>query len=177
MHEIDKTKLSDQTKFRLYEIKKIENYFINEINERESYSKKLNKYVTIFDYIDKILIVLSATSSGVSIISFTSIIGVPAGIASASFTLIFSITAGIIKKLLSATIKKRKKHDQILMLAKSKYNSIEALISQALNDIDISHGEFITILKEKDKYEKMKEDIKDKNEYKKQEIVKFSSIK
>ena len=74
MHEIDKTKLSDQTKFRLYEIKKIENYFINEINERESYSKKLNKYVTIFDYIDKILIVLSATSSGVSIVSITSII-------------------------------------------------------------------------------------------------------
>ena len=43
--------------------------------------------------------------------------------------------------------------------------------------MDISHKEFITILKEKDKYEKMKEDIKDKNEYKKQEIVKFSSIK
>ena len=177
MHEIDKTKLSDQTKYRLCEIKKIENYFINEINERESYSKKLSKYVTIFDYMDKILIVLSATSSGVSIISFTSIIGVPAGIASASFTLIFSITAGIIKKLLSTTIKKKKKHDQILMLAKSKYNSIEALISQALNDIDISHEEFITIFKEKDRYERMKENIKDKNEYKKQEIVKFSSIK
>ena len=89
----------------------------------------------------------------------------PAGIASASFTLTFSITTGIIKKLLSTTIKKNKKHDQILMLAKSKYNSIEALISQALNDIDISHKEFITILKEKDKYEKMKEDIKDKNEH------------
>ena len=158
----------------MYKIKKIkiENYFINKINEKKSYSKKLSKYVTIFDYIDKILIVLSATSSGVSSnISFTSIIGVPAGIASASFTLIFSITAGIIKKLLSTTIKKKKKHDQILMLAKSKYNSIEALISQALIDIDISHEEFITILKEKDKYEKMKENIKDKNEYKKQEIV------
>ena len=177
MHEIDKTKLSDQTKYRLCEIKKIENYFINEINERKSCSKKLSKYVTIFDYIEKILIVLSATSSGVSIISFISIIGVPAGIASASFTLIFSITAGIIKKLLSTTIKKKKKHDQILMLAKSKYNSIEALISQALNDINISHKEFITILKEKDRYERMKENIKDKNEYKKQEIVKFSSIK
>ena len=165
MHEIDKTKLSNQTKYRLYEIKKIENYFINDINERESYSKKLNTYVTIFDFIDKILIVLSATSGGISIISFTSIIGVPAGIASASFTLIFSITAGIIKKLLSTTIKKKKKHDQILMLAKSKYNSIKALISQALIDIDVSHEEFITILKEKGKYEKMKEDIKDKNEH------------
>ena len=165
MHEIDKIKLSDQTKYRLYEIKKIENYFINEINEEKSYSKKLSKYVTIFDYIDKILIVLSATSSGISIISFTSIIGVPAGIASASFALIFSITAGIIKKLLSTTIKKKKKHDQILMLAKSKYNSIKALISQALIDIDVSHEEFITILKEKGKYEKIKEDIKDKNEH------------
>ena len=176
MHEIDKTKLSDQTKFKLCEIKKIENYFINEINERKSYSKKLSKYVTIFDYIDKILIVLSATTGGISIISFTTTIGAPVGIASASFTLIFSITTGIIKKLLSTTIKKKKKHDQILMLAKSKYNSIEALISQALNDIDISHEEFITILKEKNRYEKMKENIRNKTEYKKQEIVKFSSI-
>ena len=63
------------------------------------------------------------------------------------------------------------------MLAKSKHNSIETLISQALNDMDISHKEFITILDEKNKYEKMKEDIKDKKEYKKQEIVKFDSIK
>ena len=61
------------------------------------------------------------------------------------------------------------------MLAKSKYNSIEVLISQALNDIDINHKEFITILKEKDKYEKMKEDMRQK--WIKQEIVKFSSIK
>ena len=68
MHEIDQTKLSDQTKYRLYEIKKIENYFINEINKRKSHSKKLHKYVTIFDYIDKILIVLSGTSSSVSFI-------------------------------------------------------------------------------------------------------------
>ena len=67
----------------------------------------------------------------------------------------FSTTVGIIKKLLSTTIKKKKKHDQILMLAKSKHNSIETLISQALNEIGISHKEFITILDEKNKYEKM----------------------
>ena len=177
MHEIDKIKLSDQTKLRLYEIKNIENYFINEINERKSYSKKLNKYVTIFDYIDKILIVLSATSSGVSIISFTSIIGVPAGIASTCFTLIFSITAGIIKKLLSTTIKKKKEHDQILMLAKSKCDSVETLISQAINYMDISHKELIIFLDKKDKYDRMKENIKDKNKYKKQKIIKFDNIK
>ena len=63
------------------------------------------------------------------------------------------------------------------MLAKNKLNSIESLISQALNAMEISHKEFITIFKEKDRYERMKENIKDKNEYKKQEIVKFSSIK
>ena len=122
MHEIDKTKLSDQTKFRLYEIKKIENYFINEINETKSCSKKLNKYVTIFDYIDKILIILSVTTGGVSIFSFSSVIGAPVGIASASFTLIFSLTTGITKKLLNITRKKRK--SMIKFLYWLKVNSI-----------------------------------------------------
>ena len=97
MHEIDKVKLSDQTKFKFYEIKNIESDFINEINKQKPYSKKLNRYVTIFDYIDKILIILSATAGGISIISFTIAIGAAAGIASASFTLIFSLTTGIIK--------------------------------------------------------------------------------
>ena len=76
---IDKTNLSEQTKFRLDEISKIENYFIEEINQRKLCSKKLSKYVAAFDYIDKILIVLSATTGGVSICSFTS---APVGIAS-----------------------------------------------------------------------------------------------
>ena len=53
-------------------------------------------------------------------------------------------------------------HDQIFMLAKSKFNSIEILISQALNDMEISHKEFITIFEEKDRYEKIKENIRDK---------------
>ena len=92
MHEIDKAKLPDQTKLRLYEIKNIDNYFINEINERKSYSKKLNKYVTIFDYIDKILIILSAITSGIPIVSFTSVIRTSVGIVSASFTLIFPLS-------------------------------------------------------------------------------------
>ena len=86
----------------------------------------MNKYVTIFNYIDKILIVLSATSGRVSI-SFSSVIRAPAGIASASFTLIFSLATGIVKKLLDITRKKKKKHDKILMLAKSKFNSIDSI--------------------------------------------------
>ena len=168
--------MSEQIKFRLDEISKVENYFIEEINQRKSCSKKLSKYVAVFDYIDQALIVLSATSGGVSIISFTSIIGAPVGIASASFTLIFSLTTGIVEKLLNITREKKKKLDKILMVAKSKLNSIETLISQALIDMDISHEEFITILKEKDKYEKMKDNLRNENE-KSYEIMRLSSVK
>ena len=99
---------------------------------------------------------MSATTSGISIISLTSVIGTSVGIVSASFTLIFSLSTGIIKKLLNMTRNKKKKHDKILILAESKFNSIETLISQALIDLDISHEEFKMILNEKDKYEKMK---------------------
>ena len=113
----------------MHQIKIIENDFINEINRHKLYSKKLNRYVTIFDYIDKILIILIATTGGISIISFTTAIGAPVGIASATFTLIFSLTTGIIKKLLDITRRTKKKHDQILMLAESKFNSIETLMS------------------------------------------------
>ena len=86
---IDRTNLTNQTKFRLDEMSKIENYFYHEINQRKSCSKKLSKYVAVFDYIDQALIVLSATSGGVSIISFTTIVGARVGIASASLTLFF----------------------------------------------------------------------------------------
>ena len=126
-------------------------------------NKKSSKYVTAFDYIDKILIVLSTKCGGVCIFSSVSVARAPVGIAGASFTLIFSLATGIKKKLLSITRNKRKKHDKIFVLAKSKLNSIETLVSQALIDMEISHEEFITIMKEKDKYEKMKENVRSVN--------------
>ena len=159
MNEINKINLSEQTKFRLSEIIGIGNYFHQEINQR-----KLRKYVTAFDYIDKVLIALSAASGGVSIVSFASIVGAHVGIASVSFTLIFSLTTGIVKKLQNITKTKKKKHDNILMLAKSKLSSIETLISQASIDREISNEEFITILKEKDKYEMMKDNLRSEDE-------------
>ena len=171
---IGKTYLSDQTKFRLDEISKTESYFIEEINQRKSCSQKLSKYVTTFDYIDKILIVLSATTRGASIILCTSVVGAPVGISSASFTLIFSLTTGILKKLLNMT--RKKKHDKVLMLAKSKLNSIGTLISQALIDLDKSHEEFIAILKEKDRYKMTKDNLRNKNG-ESYEIMRFNSVK
>ena len=123
-------------------------------------SENLSKYIAAFDYIDKTPIVLSATSGGISIISFTSVIGISAGLASTSFTLVFSLTTGIIKKLLKIARKKKKKHNKIVILAKNKLSSIETLMSQALIDLDISHEEFKTIVNEKEKYELMKESIR-----------------
>ena len=93
---IGKTNLTNQTKFQLDEISKIENYFIEVISQRKSCSKKLSKYVAAFDYIDKILIFLIATTGGVSICLITSVVGAPVATASASFTLIFSLTTGIV---------------------------------------------------------------------------------
>ena len=102
-----------------------------------------------FYYFDKTLIVLSVTSGGISIISFPSVIGVPAGIASAIFSLVLSLTAGIIKKLLEIARSKKKKHSKTVMLAKSNLNSIETLISPELIVLEISHEEFKTIINEK----------------------------
>ena len=147
--KINKTDLSEQTKFRLSEITGIENYFHQEINQRKLCFKKLSKYVTAFDYIDKILIVLSATTGWVSIISFTSNVGAPVGIASAGFTLIFSLMTEIIKKLLSTTRNKKKRHDKILILAKSKLSSIDTLVSKSLIDMEIRHENLLGCWKRK----------------------------
>ena len=86
----------------------------------------------------------------------------------------FSVTTGLIKKLLSKTRNKKKKYDQIFMLTTSKLNSIEALVSQALIDMGISHEEFIVIFKEEDKWEKMKENVRYVSE--KQENMKLNSV-
>ena len=119
---IDKANVTNQTKFRLDEISKIENYFIEEINQRKSCSRELSKYVAVFDYIDQALIVLGATSDGVSTILFTSLVGAPVGIARASLNLLFSLTTGIVKKLLNITRKRRK--SMIKFLCWLKVNSI-----------------------------------------------------
>ena len=100
--------------------------------------------------------------------------GAPVGIASASFIFIFSLTTRIVKKLLSITRNKKKKHDKILTLVKSKLSSIETIISQALIDMKISHEEFVTVLNERDKYEKMKESLKNVSE--KQGNIRLNSV-
>ena len=156
--------LTDVNKYRLDEMNKMKEYFNNEINERKDIIKKLNKYIVSCDYLDKIFIALPASFGTLSIASHATVIGISVGIAGSSLTLIFTISTGVNKSLLRVTKKSKKKRNKIIGLAKSKLNMIDTLLSSALNDSKISHEEFTNIITEKDKYENIKENIKDMTE-------------
>ena len=91
--------------------------------------------------------------------SHAAIVEIPVGIAGASLTLIFTVTTGIVKKLLNITRKKKKKHNKIIALARSKLNVIETLISRALTDFEISPEEFSKIIYENNNYEQIRNNI------------------
>ena len=116
----------DNQQFRLNKINEMKDYFIAEFRERELMSKRFSKYIASFDYFDKSLLVLSATSGSISIASFATVIGTPVGIASTSISLTFSLSTGLVKKLLKTTRNKNKEHNKIVTLVKSKLNSIES---------------------------------------------------
>ena len=94
-------------------------YFESEIKERNLAIKKLSKYITGFDYCDKILTVFLTVFSGVSILSHLKT-KKHTGLVSSILTLFFSLSTGIIKKLLYETKKRKKKHNKILYLGKNK---------------------------------------------------------
>ena len=153
--------LTDVNKYRLDEINEIRDYFNNEIKERKDTIKKLNKYLVSFDYLDKIFITLSASFGTLSIASYASVVGIPVGIVDASLTLVFTIGTGIGKSLLKLTKRRKKKHNKIIVLAKNILNTIDTLLSVALNDSEISHEEFSNIITEANIYENIKENIKE----------------
>ena len=104
---------------------------------------------------------MSASFGTLSIASYASVVGTPAGIAGSSLTLIFTIGTGISKSLLKVTKKRKKKHNKIIALAKNKLNTIDTLLSSALNDSEISHEEFSNIITEANSYESIKVNIKE----------------
>ena len=152
--------LTDVNSYRLNQIDKIRDCLNNEINERNTIIKKLNKYIVGFDYLDKIFIALSTSFGTLSIASHAAIVNIHAGIIGSSLTLKFTLGMGISKSLLKITKKRKKKHNKIIILAKNKLNKIETLLSNALDDSKISHEEFDSITTEKISYKNMKENIK-----------------
>ena len=106
-------------------------------------SKNLSKYNASIEYFNKSLIVLSVATDSISISSFATVIRAPVGMMSASFSFAFSITTGFVKKLLKTTRNKKKKHNKIIMLARSKLISIESKMYETLINNEISHENFI----------------------------------
>ena len=122
-------------------------------------SKNLSKYIASFEYLDKSLIVLSVATGSISIASFATAIGAPVGIMSASCSLAFSITTGFVKKFLKTIRNKKKKHNKIVMLARSKLNSIASKISEALINNEISHEILWLFLMKKKNIENWKKSL------------------
>ena len=120
--------ISNEQQFRLNKINEIKDYFLAEIRERELISKNISKYIASLDYFDKSLNVLSILSGSISIASFTSVIGAPAGIIGGSCGFTFSVTSRFVKTFLKAIRNKKEKPNKIVMLARSKLNSIESKI-------------------------------------------------
>ena len=125
--------------FRLKNIDETRNYFIKEINQNELMSKKHKKVCRVLNYIDHLLIAISTIIGCVSISAFASLVGIPIGIISSAIGLKICAITTRIKKYRSINKKKKKKHDKIVLLAKSKLNGMEVLISKSFIYSNISH--------------------------------------
>ena len=127
-------------------------------------SKKHRKVWRVFlNYIDHLLILISTGTGCLSISAFASLVGIPIGITSSAIgSKICVLTAGI--KYKSKIKKKKKEHDKIVFLAKSKLHRIEVLISKALINSDVSHDEIALINNVLKEFYDMKEEIKNSND-------------
>ena len=130
----------------------IKDYFITEIKEGELMSKKLSKYIASFGYFYKSLIVLSVTTGGVSIASLATVNVALVGIVSARFSLAFSI--------FTEKRNKKRRHNKIVIVARSKLNGLGSKISKALINNEISYEDFMTIINAERKYRELKESIR-----------------
>ena len=151
------------TKFRLDEINSIKEHFNAEIKERKDIIKTLVNILLLLIMQTKFLLHYQHRFGTLSIALYATIVGIPAGIAGASLTLIFTITTGVVKTFLNIKRKKKKKHNKIIALARSKSDIIEHLISQSLIDFEITHEEFSKIIYEKNNYEQIIDNIKSVN--------------
>ena len=153
--------VSNDQQFRLNKINEIKDHFITDNKERELMKKRHSKDIASFDYFDKSLIVLLVATGIIFMASFTTVIGAPVGIMSASCSLKFSVTTGFLKKILKTIRNKNKKHNKVVMLFRSKLNSMESKISDALINNAISHEDFMTWrLNEEKKYRELKKSIR-----------------
>ena len=138
----------------------IESYFLNEIEVREQVTKKMKRFDTITGIVDTGLVTSTIITGGISIAAFASGVGLPVGIALIGTSLLLSLAAAITRKSFKIFTVKQEKHDAIKLLAQSKLDRIVNIISQAMQDGDISPTEFHKVLQEVEKYRRLKADIR-----------------
>ena len=150
----------------------IETFFLDEIEVREGIAKKMKRFNTITGIVDTGLITWTVITGGISITAFASGIDLPVAIALSGTSLILSLATVITQKYFKTFTVKQEKHDSIKLLAQSKLDSIANIISQAMQDGDISPTEFHKVLQEVEKYRKLKADIRNQAKAKIKQITK-----
>ena len=150
----------------------IEAFFLDEIEARERIAKKMKRFNMIAGIVDTGLITSTVITGEISTAAFAIGVGLPVGIALSGTSLLFSPTTAITQKFFKIFTVKQEKHDAIKLLAQSKLDSIANIISQAMQDGDISLTEFDKVLQEVEKYCKLKADIRNQAKAKVKEITK-----
>ena len=158
--------------YRLNKLSEIEAYFLNEIEVREQIAKKIKRFNTITGIVDTGLITSTVITGGIYIAAFASDVGLPAGIAITGTSLLLSLATAITWKSFEIVTLNQEKHDAVKLLAQSKLDSIANIISQAMQDGDISPTEFHKVLQEVEKYRRLKADIRNQAKAKVKEITK-----
>ena len=156
----------------LIKLPEIETYFLNEIDVREQTAKKVKRINMITGTVDTGLIISTVITGGICIAPFATGVRLLLGITLSGTSLHFSLAAAITWKSSKIFTVKQEKHDAIKLLAQSKLDSIANIISQAMQDGDISPTEFHKVLQEVEKYRKLKADIRNQAKAKVKEITK-----
>ena len=162
---------STAQKNRLQKIGEIETFFLHEIDEREKLAKKFRKIGNNILIVDTSLIITIVISGSTSIAAISSGVAISIGIALTGAGLLLSIATTITRKSLNAIRVKQKKHDQIILLAQTKLESIQDIISKALTDGNVSDLEFERILSELDRYRTLKQEVRNKAKKKSEAIT------
>ena len=134
--------------------------------------KKVKRFNTIAGIVDTSLITSTVITGRISIAAFASGVGLPVDIALSGTSLLLSLATAIIQKSFKIFIVKQEKHNAVKLLDQSKLDSITNIISQAMQDGDISPTEFYKVLQEVEKYRKLKADIRNQDKAKVKEITK-----
>ena len=159
--DLNPTAPQEPQTYCLNKLSEIEAYFLHEIEVREEIAKKIKRFNTITGIVDTGLITSTVITGGISIAAFASSAGLPVGIALSGTSPLLSLATAITRNSFKMSTVKQEKHDSIKLLAQSKLDSIANIISQAMQDRDISPIEFHKVLQEVEKYRRLKADIRD----------------